>query len=312
MHVVNALVPVFLIVALGAGLRKGGFLRPGHHRNLNRLAYWVGLPCLLFHKTANASFQTGPALRIFGVLFVGAAACILGAFLLSWLMGVERRTIGTFVQASYRGNLAFVGLPVILGLAAGGAGSDAAHMETVAVQALAPVVPMYNVVAVLVLLIGRKETGSGGARRLLVQFGTNPLLLACVLGILCARLDLGMPWALDRGLEALGRMALPLALIGLGASLVESGVRGRVVLSVSASVLKLLCAPLAGYLAGLWIGLSPVEMTVALVFLATPTAVSSYVLAEQMGGDEALAASSVVICTLLSVVALAVVLSLTP
>jgi predicted permease len=162
------------------------------------------------------------------------------------------------------------------------------------------------------LLFGSDNKESGGVRKVLLQLVTNPLLLACVLGVAYGQLGMGLPWAVNRGLEALGRMALPLALIGLGASLVENGVRGQIGLSVCASVLKLLIAPVVGFLVGTWIGLTSTEMTVALIFLATPTAINSYILAEQMGGDEALAATAVVICTLLSVVALAVVLSLVP
>jgi len=79
----------------------------------------------------------------------------------------------------------------------------------------------------------------------------------------------------------------------------------QVALLLAVAVTPLLTWPLAR-----WVGLAPDEMRVALLFLATPTAAASFTLAGKLGCDEALAASSVVISTLLSIVSLTAVLVL--
>src|SRR5690606_5263381 len=118
------------------------------------------------------------------------------------------------------------------------------------------------------------------------------------------------PVFLHRSLEALGRIGLPLALLCIGGSLLIVPVKGNLCSAFTASLLKVTIAPLSGLATGIALGIAPSVMLVAVIYLACPTAAASYVLARQLGGDEGLAAGTIVISTILSMVSLSVAVAL--
>lgn len=313
MYVINTLAPVFLVILLGAVLQLTGFLSPQLTRESNRLVYWVGLPCLLFNQTAQAEIAGGSALRISSVIVAGAVGCIAIAYLISRLLRLSGPSEGAFVQAAFRGNLAFIGLPVVsyalsqAPASSGVASLSVEQLQSLAVLSFAPLVPLYNAAAVVVLVVGSRR--SQHWLSLLRPVTTNPLLIACVVGLSWSLTGLALPLWLSNTCRTVGQMSLPLALLGVGVSLVTTKIRGQVALSVLAALVKVAGAPLLGVFVANWLGLSTLERTIALLYLACPTAIVSYVMAQQLGGDDALASSTIVFSTLLSAVTLAIVLS---
>lgn len=313
MHVLNTIAPIFLLLLLGAILRGTKFAPQELFRQTNRLVYWVGLPAMLFLKTATAQIHDSSAAGVTLVLVGGMLACIAVGYAAALAMRLPRPSVGSFVQAAYRGNLAYIGLPVILFSLGGMSAGEAARAESAAAVALAPIIPLYNVAAVIVLLAGRQSPGEGTAYRVgrvAVTVALNPLLLACAGGLAWAEWGPALPAAAGRTLSALGQMSLPLALLGAGASL-RWPHRTGLAQATAASLIKVAGAPLAGLALGLLLGLPHAELRIALIYLATPTAVTSYVMAGQLGGDERLSADAVVVSTVLSLPALAVVLTMT-
>ncbi len=137
-----------------------------------------------------------------------------------------------------------------------------------------------------------------------------PVFLIIILGVLLQKISFLSP-QLSRESNRLvyWQMSLPLALLSIGVSLATTRVSGQVALSVLATLLKVAGAPLLGVLLANWMGLSAAERTIALLYLACPTAVASYIMAEQLGGDETLTSSTIVLSTLLSALVLAIILS---
>lgn len=308
MSVVAIVLPVFLVIALGAVLTRTRFLSAALLAELNRLTYYVGLPAYLFSSIAGATLGGGRALTVFGVMG-GATLLALGvAYVVAKLRRVPAESFGSFLHASIRGNLAYIGLPVIsLALAARHAGADA---WAVALLAMAPLTVVANVLGVLLLLVGHGKPAPGMWRTLGWQLATNPLLIASAAGAICAASGRELPRWLMQSVMVTGQMALPLALLCIGGTLIVMPLRGKRTTAVLASVLKVAVTPLLGWPLARWIGLSPDETMIALLFLATPTAAASFTLAGKLGGDEALAATSVVVSTALSIVSLSVVLAL--
>ena len=124
---------------------------------------------------------------------------------------------------------------------------------------------------------------------------TNPLVLSCVAGLLFALLPWQLPCDRAPNLSTVGQMSTPLALFGIGASLTLTTLRHNLRLASYASLVKVGLSPLAGYLLAKALGLGPVELRIALIYLACPAAAASYVMAEQLGSDEKLAASVIVL-----------------
>ena len=310
MIVVNVLAPIFLLIGLGLFLRRQRFASEDFFRNLNRLIYWVALPALLFTKTATALPQLDAAVGIITALLGGMLVCIAAGYLLARQLGLDRRATAAFVQGAYRGTIAFVGLPVVLyALVAVGQGTP--EVDALVLLALAPVIPVYNVAAVIVLSGATPAEGRQGRQQLatvLRSIATNPLIIACVAGLAVAYSGVTLPEALTRTLDLLGEIALPGALLAMGASLRLRAIRTGGIAAGAASLVKVLVAPLAGYLVARAIGLTGPPLMIAMLLLAMPTAVASYVMAQAMGADDTLASSIVMISTLLAIPVLSVIL----
>jgi len=310
MHVFNTLAPVFLIIALGAVLVRTKFLSHESVNHLNRLTYWVGLPALLFYKIANAEYRGGTVMDIFLVVIIGMVGVLILGYLIAWLLRVPTSSIGTFVQAAFRGNLAFIGLPVLIYTSPDRFDLNGQNLETLGILVIAPMVPIYNLLSVIVLLVSQQKSEWRSIKTFLQPMITNPLVIASVLGGVFAVFGWPLPLAISRTGEAIGQMALPLALISTGGALAATEQRGEVKSAVAASILKVAAAPIIGFYVTELLGLGAAETRIALIYLACPTAAASYVLTSQIGGDDALAANAVVISTLLAMVSLGVVVGL--
>lgn len=307
MYVINSLAPVFFIVALGFILRRTGFLSSELLAGTNRLVYWVGLPCLLFYKVATADINLTQHGDTWVVVIGGMLISVGLGYLLAALLGLAPRQKGTFIQAGFRGNLAFIGLPVVVYSSAGANDPSA----TIAVLVLAGAVPIYNAASVWVLLASHHRFGAHAFYRIFRGLITNPLIIGCVAGGVYAWTDLRLAPALGRTFESIGQMALPLALLGIGGTLRLGHVRSNLRDVTLAALIKVAAAPLAGILLGWLLALSGPEWRVAMTFLACPTAAASYVMADQMGGDGQLAAAAVALSTLLSILSLSLVIAWT-
>jgi predicted permease len=307
MHIINTLAPVFLLIVLGVVLRKARFLSAELITGLNRLVYWVGLPALLFYKIAITDYDFQTAGRTFLVVFLGMFASIIAGYFIAYLLKVPAASVGTFVQGSYRGNLLYIGLPIIIYSFYGA--QNAAQMQNTAAIVLGFIVPFYNILAVIVLLAGQHKIDRSIFAKISRSVLTNPLFIACVAGIVYSALSLKIPLVAARTIEAVGQMALPLALLAIGATLAYSRVSGRKNFAFVASIIKVALTPLIGFAIALLIGLGSGETRIALIYLACPTAVLSFIMAENLGGDGKLAAAIVLISTILSVVSLAAIVA---
>jgi len=305
--IANALGPVFLVIALGWLLCRQGFLSATALHDITRLTYWVGLPCWLFYKIAGASLSPGDAGDLLLVTAGATVAGIIVSYGLAKGLGLPHHSIGTFIQAAFRGNLAFVGLPVIY-YAFAGQGDSA---PTSALLIFGPMVVLYNTAAVLALLLTRQRLDGRLIGQTFKELLINPLLLACLAGGLYALSGLALPVVLERSCAAVGQMALPLALLCIGGTLATVRLQGEVVGAVGAAVAKVVLLPLLGYAFARTLGLKAESTRIALIFLACPTATVSYVVVQQLGGNRALASSAIALSTVLAVVSLAAILAVT-
>ncbi len=310
MYVLNTLIPLLAVVALGAYLRRIGLLPAATVRDTNRLLYWIALPAMLFYETAEAQIQGDAVLRVVLTLLGAMLAAILLGYALAPALRIPRAALGAFVQGGYRSNMAYVGLPVILLALTNANGTVATDERALAVVALGLLTPVYNLVAVVVLLTARPKDAQAQAgqeiKRILQAMATNPLVISCIAGLLFALLPWELPTIVRRTFSTVGQMSTPLALLGIGASLTLTTLRHNLRPASYASLVKVVFSPLAGYFLAKTLGLAPVELRIALIYLACPAAAASYVMAEQLGSDEKLAASIIVLSTLLSVASLAV------
>lgn len=311
MEILNSLFPIFAVIGLGIALRKFGFFTADSTKSFNQFAYFVALPVFLFYKIGGAPLVGKTATSFFTTLFLSTAASAVAAWLVSKPMGIKFSSRGAFIQASFRGNLAFLGLPVILFATYDLPEAQRADLNSAVLIAIAPLVIFYNVSSVAVLAVFNQETESTFSwKTVLMNIAFNPLLLSVVAGLLFSLSGLNLPTAVVRTCEVLGGSAFPIALLGIGSQLAVTTIANRWAEPIEASILKCVLCPLVGWGVASWLGLAGVELKVILILCGVPTAISSYVLADQMKSDPDLAAGSVVICTAVSLLTLSIILGL--
>ena len=298
-ELLGALGPVFALIALGYGLHRYQIPGGDFWSGAERLTYFVLFPALLLSRLAATPMSIAGLWRL-----ALAAGLLTGA--MSVLLLVLRRqlaTNGPAFSSVYQGAVRF---NTYLGLAAAAAlyGSEGLAQAALLIGVL---IPLVNVLCVAVLArhAGERPTPLAGTLRALAR---NPLILACVGGILLSLSGIGPPPGLAGMLDILARAALPLGLLAVGAGLrpLASAQAWRPLLG--AALLKLMVLPvLAAAIAGL-LTLGPPESQALVLFAALPSAPSAYILARQMGGDAELMAAIITLQTGLALVSLPLML----
>lgn len=301
MQIVHSLAPVFLIIALGAVLHWRGFLCGATLAGLSKLTYWVGLPAWLFYRTSQIDLVRSLSGGLLAMVFFGTVVALVAGVVTARLSRMPTPSRGAYLQACFRGNLAYIGIPVMVYAFADLARPDYEIIQNSAIVAFIPLIIFYNVASVVLLLKGRQDDGTDPGRSAWRPLLTNPLILACLLGGVFSLLNIPLLLGIERTLEAVGQIALPSALLCVGGSLVVSPVRKNLSGAVGASLIKVLVAPLGGWVAATALGLDPHLAAAGMILLACPTAAASFVLAEQLRGDVALASSAILVSTLLSI-----------
>ncbi|MDA3923769.1 MAG: AEC family transporter [Kiritimatiellae bacterium] len=306
MNVISALAPVFALVLLGFLLLRFKFAEESFFHVAAKFVYWIGLPCLLFKNIAETTLTLSDAWRIFVIMSIASLlVAVLGTVAARMLkLAPARRK--TFIHTSFHCNTAFVGLPVILYSLS--SHPDSQMLIDMASMAVAPMIPIFNIMSIIVM---RGTDGSGQKSLSMTLFRkilTNPQVLSCIFGLIVSFIGIRLPLALSRSLGSLGGMALPLALLSIGAGLNARNLRDSFSVAALAASFNVICLPLVGFaLCRIW-GLSPYETLIGLIFLACPTASSAYIYARQLNGDPAFAGNVILISTLISAPALWLVL----
>lgn len=311
MRLVDILFPVFGLMVMGGVLRQIGFLDLSMEKTLNRFCYFVALPVFIVHRVATAplldqqTLQTG----------LGLQAVTLGLWMLALLLAplfrVTRRSRGTFTQTALRGNLAYVGLPVLAYALADRPAQEQELASAEAVLAMGGVVLLYNLLGVLSLEWDRRHEQEGNPWiRCLISSAQNPLLIACFAGLVWNISGLPVPHVVSRMATPVGATAFPLALMAIGSRIrsLNPGDFGLPVLG--ATLMKNALSLCLGLWTAHLLGLEGHSRLILLILCATPTAVATYVLVDQMDGDRNLAASAIAISTIVSVLSLSAALTL--
>ncbi|MBP7142037.1 MAG: AEC family transporter [Opitutaceae bacterium] len=301
MEIFNILGPIFLLIALGGALQRAGFFDTGFLSGANKLTYWVGLPALIFISLMKADHADVSMGRLLLTLVLATLLSSGLAWLTARAIGVKQGVEGTWAQAAFRGNLTFVGLPLIL--------TTPGLPVTAAILTLAPLLVIYNGLSVSLLLLSRHRGAEGIGRMLAKEIARNPIIVASLAGGAAYLLDLTLWLPIHRSIDLISGMAVPLALICIGGALVLTPLRGNRRLAVYAAIFKTAVSPLIGYGAGRLAGLGQGELKVVLILMACPTAAASYTMVRELGGDENVAASSIVMSTLLSMASLSIILA---
>nr|WP_281494194.1 AEC family transporter [Jannaschia sp. S6380] len=284
--VLQIVAPVFLLAAIGFA-----WVRLGYDYDtvfVTRLAMTLAIPCLIFVALAGGEVEADAAGRL-AMAALAAYAGILAAFgAICLALGLDRRTYWAPLVFGNTGNL---GLPLAL-LAFGQAG-------------LGYAVVVFSVSAILQFTVGLMiVAGSASPARALRE----PMVAATLLGALFLWRDWSVPAVAFEALTLVGQMGIPLMLITLGVAVAR--IRPAAFLPVAGlSLVKVaVCTGLALVTASAF-ALDEVTTAVLTVQLATPVAVTSYLLALKYGAKAEPVAGMVVVSTILSIGTLPLILA---
>lgn len=281
----NAVLPMCLVMALGYGTRRLGWLRREEISTINKIAFRIFLPCLLYYNIycSDLSGSFDPLLMAYavgGVLLTFGLA--LGYTLLTEKLP-ERR--GVLIQGMFRSNYVIMGIPVATALL----GAD--QLGTVSIL-IAVIVPLFNMLAVVVLEVFRGQKPK--PLHILGQIAKNPLVIGSVLGILTLVAGIRLPHILEQTIQSVSAIASPLQLFLLGAFFQFSGLKTYRRELVTVSIAKLIVSPGLFLGLGALLGFRGVAFVSLIGIFTSPTAVNSFTMAQQMGGDAELAGDIVV------------------
>lgn len=323
---INATVPVFLVMVLGGLIKKIGIIDEHFANVANRYVFKVALPVLLFRDLSKSDFKSQFEPKF--VLYCSIVTILM--FSLVWIfteiLMKDDTQKGAFIQGSCRSSAAILGMAFVQNMY-----SDTGMAPLMIVAA----VPLFNIFAVVVLTfkahpkevvvneidtyetvqnindneevvtdnITIKKTVShktDNIKKASINIVKNPIIIGIVLGFISSMLNMKYPVIINKTIESIAQTATPIALICIGAGFEGRKAIKKIKPTLVATFIKLIGLAAVFIPIGVALGFRNQELVAALIMLASPTTVTSYVMAKSMDNDEVLSSSIIVLTTVLS------------
>ena len=294
MDILTTIIPVFSIILLGWISRKKGFIHADFIGPANSLVFYIAIPAMIFSAISRATLTVHFNIGILVITLTTALAVCILVWIFGHICRLKQGRLGSYVQISFHGNLGYIGLAVAFYYL----GEDGFVKASILTGFL---MILQNLLSVLSLTFNSHQPDSARyGRTIFRNLAGNPVALSAMAGITCSFLKVPIPLIAQRSLDILSGLALPMALLIIGASISFQEIRHRMKWVLSASVIKLFLMPGLGYVAYRALGFSAAEYLPGLILLASPTATVSYVMAKEMKGDPDLSVMAISMSTLLS------------
>lgn len=295
----NVVAPVFLLVALGYFVKRINVINENFVDVTSRFVYSVSLPALVFINIAEIDLSE--AIDFNQIIYIYAATLI--SFFLIWLLSIpfikEGKNLSVFVQGAYRSNFAIVGFAIVSKM-------FGIHALGKAAILLAFILPLYNILAVIILTVPLRKERKLNLKRTIIEIVLNPLIIAVIVGLPFSFYKIEIPSVINLTAGFLAELALPLALVGIGGSLNLQNIKKASGLAFTSSAVKIVIVPLVLTFGAYYFGFRGIDFGIMFVLFASPTAIVSFIMAEAMGANSKLAGNIVLISTVASVFTIAV------
>lgn len=289
----NAVAPLILIIALGVFLNRLKMIDDRFVTVANKFCFNVAFPATLFSTIINIDLKTEINGQLYAFALGGILAVVLVLMLTVPIFVKGNPQRGAMIQGIYRGNFLLLGYPLALNLF-GEAGIGPTAML------LPATIAIFNFIAVFVLVYFDREAGRPSVARMLAGVITNPLIISAILGAAVSLLRIPVPVFLDRAIDDIGQVAVPLALVLLGAQFNWKHAAANKKLLTAAILIRMLLIPVLLTTAAILLGFRGMELGAIFILFNSPTAISSYTMARSMNSDAALAGQIVLVTTVVS------------
>ena len=262
-------------------------------KRLNAFVFKVALPALVFYDLGKEDFFAVWDTKYVLYCFIATALSIGLVTLISF--GLKDRSVqGEFIQVAYRSSAAIMGVALIQNLY-----GDAGMAPLMIIGS----VPLYNIMAVVVLAFfkpDRQSLDAGLVKSTCKDIVTNPILIGIAAGLLWSLLQIPMPAILDKTVSSVGSLATPLGLMAMGATFDLRKALSSIRTAGLSAFIKLVGLGCIFIPIGITLGFRGEKLAAALIMCGSPTTVSCYIMAKNMGHDGTLTSSAVMLTTFFS------------
>ena len=282
---------MFIIMFIGAFIKRAGLITDEETKKFNKIIFIVCFPPMMFSNLYGRELEHAVDLKL--IIFTVSTVLVLYALTVIFVLKIEKsqKTRGAMIQAIYRSNFVIMGLPVVQNVFGKGDLAVTAMMVTI-------IVPLYNVIAVVTLEVFRGSKPD--LKDIFKNLLKNPILIGAICGIIAILTGLKLPTALENPISMLGEAASPLALLLLGASFNFDTVAKEKRNLTICLIGRLLIFPAVGLIGGALMGFTGVKLMTLVAIFASPSAVTSFTMAQQMDSDYELAGNCVVFSSAIS------------
>ncbi len=295
--IIYALAPVFLLILAGYAIKTTNLVAGEFWAASEQITYYLFFPALVVHSIATTKMDLSVALPMAAVLLGGVAVVAGLAYVIRPIIKLDGPAFASFYQGSFRPN-------TYVAIAAAVALFDKEGMALIAIG-IVTVVPVVNILSVLAMVRHASPAGSlNDWRQAVARIVGNPLILGCLFGFLINVSGLTLGPVIGPLLETMGRAALPLALMTVGAGLDLNAMRKAGAAVATVTAIKLVVLPMIVLILGKATGLGWESTAISVLYASVPVSASSYILARQMGGDGELAAATITATTLAAIIAM--------
>ncbi|MEJ2222161.1 MAG: AEC family transporter [Desulfobacterales bacterium] len=300
--VLNNLFPVFALLLFGHLLKRVGFTHDAFLKTADKLIYFIFFPALLFWKIGAAASGQVADPGLYKAVICAVISIYVFSSLYIKVFNVPAYQAGSFSQSCYRFNT-YIGMAVVLNAL----GEDGARQFSILIGLIIPII---NILAVSTLswYSGEKVSLLQRVRLTAKALISNPLIIACLSGIVYSKLIGGFPIFIDNTFRLAAFVTLPLALFSIGGALTLGGMKNHLKLSLAACVFKLILLPITGFLFLKLFNATGISFKVGMIYFALPTSTALYILSAQLSSDTQLASAAIALSTILSFISLSVAL----
>lgn len=294
----NMIAPIFLLVLLGYILKLKSVITKEYEEISMKIVFNLALPFLMFNSIYGSDFILiyNSKFVAFTVLYFVLLICL--GLALCKIFIKDKNHSAVITQGIYRVNSVILGVPLILNIL----GNDGLTVLAMLTTFISPII---NITSVLLFVFydEKVDLKKINVKEILIAIIKNPFIIATIAAVPFMIFNVGLPVMVTKTIEYVAQLATPLALIIMGSNLKVKAFSANIGKVAFVTFMRLIISPLlAIFLAVKFFNFNNNEIVCISIILASPTAISSYIISSSMGFDEDLSAGIVLTTTLLSIV----------
>ncbi len=292
----KAIIPLFILIGMGIYVRWRKMLTDTELQHVNAMVFRVFFFCMMFYNMYTTTIATAFRPRLMAFTVTALFVMLLVSGIVVCTVEKDNRSRGAMLQGLFRSNFVLLGLPLVENIF----GPEAVAVPT---MMIAVVSPIYNIVSIFILESFRGK-GHFSLASSFAKVLQNPMIVGALLGLFFVITGISVPEPLLKPVRQIAYCTSPVALLILGASFrfgtVSEEKRNLAILVLG----RLLVIPALVMGTAYYMGFRGVDFVTILCIFATPCAVASFAMAQQLGSNAELAGNGVVVTSAFSSITL--------